>query len=160
MARKKFNKNLNHVYASLRIFIIQKFFIMIERDQPLENLRPELPNAKVMSNTGDEERFQNQTLRPIAKFQNDLLLAVFRKYIKRRKNVFYELNLPKKEDYIEHALKKDLKFRNQIKGIFIGLFTVEEYAEYMDNSSKLNKRIANLAIERLKSNIQLFEKDD
>ncbi len=133
---------------------------MLERNQPLEYLRPELPNAKVMSNTGDEERFQNQTLRPIAKFQNDLLLAVFKKYIKRRKNAFHELNLHQKQDYIEHALKKDLKFRNQIKGIFIGLFTVDEYVEYMDNSSNLNKRIANLTIERLKSNIQLFEKED
>ena len=29
----------------------------------------------------DEENFQNQTLRPILKIQNDLLLAVFSNYI-------------------------------------------------------------------------------
>lgn len=133
---------------------------MINRNLPLQELRPEIPNAKVMNNTGDEERFQNQTLRPIAKFQNDLMIAVFKKYIQRRKNVFYSLNLTKKEAYIDHSIKKDLKFRNQIKGIFIGLFTDDEYAVYIENSSKLNKRIANLAIERLKSNIQLFEKKD
>ncbi|MDR9400748.1 MAG: glyoxalase [Psychroflexus sp.] len=133
---------------------------MINRNLALQELRPEIPNAKVMNNTGDEERFQNQTLRPIAKFQNDLMIAVFKKYIQRRKNVFYSLSLPKKEAYIDHSIKKDLKFRNQIKGIFIGLFTDDEYAEYIENSSKLNKRIANLAIERLKSNIQLFEKND
>jgi len=131
---------------------------MLERNQPLEYLRPELPNAKVMNNTGDEERFQNQALRPIAKFQNDLLLAVFKKYIKRRKNAFYDLEIAKKEEYIEHAIKKDLKFRNLIKGIFIGLFTTKEYEEYQENSSQLNKRIGNLAIERLKSNIQYFHK--
>jgi len=128
------------------------------RDSYLQELKPDIPKAKVMKNTGDEERFQNETLRPIAKFQNDVLLAVFNKYIKRRKNVFYDLEIAKKEEYIEHAIKKDLKFRNLIKGIFIGLFTTKEYEEYQENSSQLNKRIGNLAIERLKSNIQYFDK--
>ena len=133
---------------------------MSDRNSILKDLRPEVTHAKVMNNTGEEERFQNQTLRPIAKFQNDLIISIFKNYIKRRKNTFYTLSLPDRENYIDHAIKKDLKFRNLIKGVFIGLFTDDEYKEYIENASNLDKRIANLTIERLKSNIQYFEKTE
>ena len=135
-----------------------KIFKMTERDISLKDLRPDISRAKVMSNTGEEERFQNQTLRPIAKFQNDLLISMFKTYITKRKNTYYKLSLPEKQDYIDHAVKRDLKFRNLIKGIFLGLFTDDEYEEYIENATNLDKRIANLCVERLSSNIQYFDK--
>jgi hypothetical protein len=49
-----------------------------------------------------------------------------------------------------------MKFRNSVKGMIIGQFTVEEYEVYIKNSSALNKRMVNLIKERLVSNIQLF----
>jgi hypothetical protein len=39
----------------------------------------------------------------------------------------------------------------------IAFFTLDEYAEYIQNSSNLNKRMMNMLIERLKSQIQLIE---
>ncbi len=59
---------------------------------------------------------------------------------------------------IENSIQKDIKFRNALKGMVIGLFTLEEYQTYIQNSSNLNKRMMNMLIERLKSQIQLFEK--
>ena len=41
--------------------------------------------------------------------------------------------------------------------MIIALFTTDEYTEYIKNSSNLNKRMMNLLIERLKSNVQLLE---
>jgi hypothetical protein len=104
-----------------------------------------------------EERFQNQTLRPVAKLQNDLLLAVFRNYVRKHKNVFYDLSVEKRLDYIENAIHKDMKFRNSLKGVIIGQFTLGEYQNYIQNSSALNKRMMNIVKERLKSNLQLLE---
>jgi hypothetical protein len=104
-----------------------------------------------------EESFQNNTLRPIAKLQNDLLVAVFRNYARKHKNVFYDLSIDKRMDYIENAIHKDMKFRNSLKGMIIGQFTLDEYERYILNSSALNKRMMNLVKERLKSNIQLLE---
>lgn len=130
------------------------------RQSSLLKLRPIVENAKVNSNTLDEEAFQNRTLRPIAKFQNDLLIEVFKIYINYRKNKFYTLNLESKLKYIEDAVKKDSKLRRQLQGIFIGLFSIEEYHKYSKNYKAFNKRINNLCIERLKSNIQLFEKEE
>lgn len=105
----------------------------------------------------DEERFQNQTLRPIIKFQNALLIAAFRNYTTKHKNGFYDLQLEKRLEYIENAIQKDIKFRNSIKGMIIGQFTLEEYMEYITNSSALNKRMMNMVIDRLKDQIQIFE---
>ncbi len=110
------------------------------------------------SNTySSEERFQNATLRPILKLQNDLFLLVFRNYISKYKGDFYAYSVDKKLSYIENAIQKDIKFRNSLKGIVIGLFTVAEYEYYITASSSLNKRMMNMLIERLKSQVQLFE---
>ena len=82
----------------------------------------------------------------------------FKNYISKRKNVFYELTLQKQMAYIENAIHKDMKFRNSLKGMVIGQFTIEEYELYIINSSALNKRMMNIVKERLLSSIQLFEK--
>lgn len=127
------------------------------RDIALLELRPEIPSARVLPGMTSEESFQNKTLRPIAKLQNDLLVAVFGNYARKHKNVFYDLSIEKRLDYIENAIHKDMKFRNSVKGIIIGQFTIAEYEEYILNSSALNKRMMNIVKERLKSNIQLLE---
>lgn len=111
----------------------------------------------VYENSSSEEKFQNITLRPILKFQNDLFIEVFRNYAIKQKGVFFTLSPEKKMNYIENSIYRDIKFRNSLKGIIIGLFSVSEYKEYIQNSSNLNKRMMNLLIERIKSQIQLFE---
>ncbi len=132
---------------------------METRDSILLSMRPEIPSAKIHPNTSDDERFQNQTLRPVARLQNEILLASFRNYIAKHKNVFYDLSLENRLNYTENAIHKDIKFRNSLKGIIIGQFTLEEFNKYIQNSSALNKRMMDLVIERLKSNIQLLERD-
>lgn len=105
----------------------------------------------------NEEHFQNQTLRPILRLQNDLLISVFRNYITKHKADFLSYSVDKKLSYIENAIQKDIKFRNSLKGMIIGLFTAAEYESYITTSSSLNKRMMNMVIERLKSQVQLFE---
>ncbi len=107
--------------------------------------------------SGPEEVFQNSTLRPILKFQNDLFIQVFINYAIKQKRVFFGLSPDKKMAYIENVIQRDIKFRNSLKGMVIALFTVEEYYTYIKNSSNLNKRMMNMLIERLKSQILLLE---
>jgi hypothetical protein len=130
---------------------------MDNRDKVLLQLRPEIPSARILPGMSEEEIFQNRTLRPVAKLQNDLLLDIFRNYIRKHKNVFYDLSIEKRLDYIENAIHKDMKFRNSLKGTLIGQFTRDEYRAYTRNSSALNKRMMNIVKERLKSNVQLLE---
>lgn len=130
---------------------------MISRDEFLLKIRPVISKAKVTPLMSKEEIFQNRTIRPIALLQNDILVEVFKHYIKKHKNVFYDLSVEKRIDYIENAIHKDMKFRNSLKGIMIGQFTIAEHQDYVSNSSSLNKRMMQIVKERLKSNIQLLE---
>lgn len=130
---------------------------MKTKDEAILELR-ESAIGIINEDSSAEERFQNQTLRPILKLQNELLLEVFINYAKIQKGVFFELSLSKKQLYIENALQKDVKFSNSLKGMIIGLFTIAEYKEYSLNNSNINKRIGNLLMERFKSQMQLLEK--
>jgi len=133
---------------------------MSTRSEKLLQQRPDIPTSKINDQMGSEEYFQNAVLRPILKLQNDLFISAFKNYIKKHKNVFYELSVEKKQRYVEHAIQKDIKFRNSLKGMIIGMFTVEEYETYTLNSSALNKRMMNLLIVRLKDQLLLFDRID
>lgn len=130
---------------------------MDTRSDALRRIRPDIARAKVREDSTPGEAFQNRTLRPIIKLQNDLLLAAFRNYAVKHKGYFFDLNTEKQFGYIENAIQKDIKFRNALKGMIIGHFTLEEYQEYILNSSALNKRMMNMVIERLKDQLQLLQ---
>ena len=129
---------------------------MKTRDQLLLEFRGETIGM-ISNQSSPEESFQNRTLRPILKFQNDLFIEVFKNYALKQKNVFFTLTPDKKNAYIENVIQRDIKFRNSLKGIIIGLFTIDEYTEYIKNSSNLNKRMMSMLVERLKNQVLLFE---
>lgn len=119
-------------------------------------MRPDLGQARMHDQMSSQEFFQNNSLRPILKLQNDLILALFRHYVEKHKGVFYELSPERKMDYIESAIHKDMKFRNILKGLVLGQFTLEEYRAYSADSSAINKRILSMIKERLKSQVQVL----
>ncbi len=132
---------------------------MDSRSGHLRGIRPDIRQSLLNDNMSSDERFQNEILRPIIKFQNPLLLEVFKNYIRKHKGAFYELSAERRLEYIENAIQKDIKFRNSLKGMVIGQFTIEEYKMYIQNSSALNKRMMNIVIERLKDQVQLLEEE-
>lgn len=129
---------------------------MNQRDIFIKEIRGE-SLGNVSNQSSSEELFQNEVLRPILKLQNDLFIASFLNYISKYKRDFYTKTVEHKLAIIENAIQKDIKFRNALKGMIIGLFTADEYALYIQNSSSLNKRMMNLLVERLKSQVQLFD---
>jgi hypothetical protein len=120
-------------------------------------IRPKIKKVKGFPNMSDDERFQNETIRPILKLQNPLFILVFKNYIEKRKRVFYDLSLDEKMIYIESSIVKDQNFHNSLKGIIIGHFTVAEYRQYILHFSSLNKRMMNMLIKRLQNQIEVFD---
>ena len=116
--------------------------------------------GEINSQTSEEELFQNQSLRPILKLQNDLYIEIFKYYILKNKLPFGEFSIEKKLVYIEKTILNDNKFRNLLIGITIGLFKIEEYIKYSKNASALNKRIITMLIERLKSQVQILDEPE
>ena len=129
---------------------------MNDRHNDILRIRPQIKKHQTFENMSAEERFQNATLRPVLKLQNPLLLASFVNYAIKHKGVFFDIPIDKKMAYIENAIHKDQKYRNALKGMIIGQFTMEEYTAYTQNSSKLNKRMMNLVIARLQDQLQLL----
>ncbi|WP_338409422.1 glyoxalase [uncultured Flavobacterium sp.] len=113
--------------------------------------------GNINENCSLEEIFQNETLRPILKSNNNLFIASFKNYINKHKSDFKALSVEKKLGFIENAIQRDIKYRNALKGMVLAWFTLSEFDYYITNSSKLNKRMMNLLIERLRSQVQLFE---
>ena len=129
---------------------------MSSRDSLLKSLRPDILSKTINKEMSSEEYFQNTVLRPIIKFQNDLLIAVFLQFCIKYKNVFFDLSTEKKILYIESAIVKDNKLRTSFRDMIIGLFSAEEYTEYLLNESTLNKRITGIVKERLINHVQLL----
>ncbi len=111
----------------------------------------------ISSESSSEEYFQNQTLRPILKMQNELFIEIFKNYILKSKANFETFTIDKKLQFIENSIQNDMKFRSLLNGIVIGLFTTDEYLLYSQNVNALNKRIITMLVERIKSQLQLFD---
>jgi len=129
--------------------------MMSQRNIFLKEFRGETLGS-VTEQSSSDELFQNQVLRPILKLQNDLFIAVLLNHLVKNRIDFNTFSVEKKLATIENSIQKDIKFRNALKGMIIGLFTTEEYDLYIKNSSSLNKRMMGMLIERLKSQVQLF----
>ena len=128
---------------------------MNQRNAFLKEFRGETLGT-ITNQSSSDELFQNQVLRPILKLQNDLFIAAFSNHLVKNRIDFNAFSVDKKLVTIENSIQKDIKFRNALKGMIIGLFTTDEYVLYIKNSSSLNKRMMGMLIERLKSQVQLF----
>jgi hypothetical protein len=120
-----------------------------ERDNFLLTLRSRLELE--LSETNLHERFQNETLRPVLKGLHEFLQLVFSNYATLKKKSFEKMTTLQKHAFIENALKADLKLRNQLLGIVVGQFTVQEYALYAEHENELARRAVTLLIQRLQS---------
>ena len=117
------------------------------------NKRPIIEKAIVSEKMTAIEKFQNKTLRPIIKMKHALLIAYFEHYLTLQKFDFNHLNELKKNEFIERIFSKDSQFRNEIKGIIIGHFTLEEFSLYKNFIKESNKRILTMVKERILSNL-------
>lgn len=126
---------------------------MQDRTSSLLAIRPNIDTIDKSLKTKDVEAFQNNVLRPILKFQNDLLLQIFIDYANKYKGVFFKLSDQEKLSYIQQALSTNQRLRSLILGTIVGLFAVEDFGYYKLNSSALNKRIITMTIQRLQSQL-------
>jgi hypothetical protein len=131
---------------------------MDQRDTFLKEFRGKTIGT-ITDQSSSDEVFQNEVLRPVLKLQNDLFIATFVNHVSKNKIDFNAFSVEKKLATIENIIQKDIKYRNALKGMIIALFTIDEYAQYIKNSSSLNKRMMGMLVERLKSQVQLFELD-
>lgn len=120
----------------------------MKRSDQLKRLRPilQLENPVDISAV---EAFQNEVIRPILKFQNELLQAVFLSNPLVLKRKFEQLDTEKKQELIYDTIQHHSPTKNSLIHIVIGLFTIEEFEAYSVNRKAINKRIITMITERL-----------
>ncbi|NML59492.1 glyoxalase [Chryseobacterium cheonjiense] len=122
---------------------------MLNKTDLRENL-----SIPVSDDAGQIEVFQNQTLRPILKLQNEIFLMLFKDYALGKISDFNFLTLEKKLNFIEQSLRKDHTLKNIFIGMTIGMLTAEEMEVYISGKNVFNKRIITMLTERLKSQME------
>ena len=131
--------------------------MMKDRDQILMSLRPTISRIDLEKVSQPEESFQNRTLRPILKLQQNVIIELVKSYLCQHKAKYAVMPLHEKIKLIESVLQKDLKLKSTLQGIVIGQFTLLELKEFNSNSQNLSKRIAHLLQQRIIDSIMLLD---
>jgi len=113
--------------------------------------RSVIPNAIILDSTKEIEKFQNVSLRPIIKSLNDLLRVYFQNHAVLKKIDVSNASEVEKNKFITTSFLKDQQFKNEIKGIVIGHFSIEEYDFYKNSTKEINKRILGIVKQRILS---------
>ena len=96
--------------------------------------------------------FQHQVLRPLLKLQHTMLLATVADVA-----IDYRLPLGASEATLRPALTelltRNVRLRATLTGLVCGLFTQEELAFYRQHRNELNRRLLDLAEQRVLSSL-------
>jgi hypothetical protein len=123
---------------------------MKERDENLVAMRPAVIFEDVA--VALVEQFQNNTLRPILKLQNDLILSLFKVHIARLKMSPNGRDAAAKHQLVLAAFK-NIALRSELLGLVIGHFTQAEFAHFLIDQEAVRKRIYILMQQRIVSQI-------
>ena len=125
----------------------------LESRMSLLDLRPSIPSILEEGAISSAERFQNSCLRPILKWQNDLLVRAMERHIRKRKQPWAEMKRGKRQAFIQQSLRKDLRFQEFMIGLIVGYFTLEEWEVYLEEEAELRRRIISMCIQRLEDQL-------
>jgi hypothetical protein len=123
------------------------------RKEQILALRPEIPQAEITQGISEIERFQNNTLRPIIKFQHEIILVVFSTFVRKIHKDWGSISNEKKTVIVENVLSKNQQIKNQHTGIIGGLMSLEEFEFYQLNVSEINRRISQIIKQRIQTNL-------
>ncbi len=126
---------------------------MEDRDELLRKCRPSIALAYNASVASEELIFQNEVLRPILKFQNDLLVNLFNHELVTRKIDVGGLDEQELRNKINQLLIKDQSIKHKMMGICVAMFTEKELSFYLQHQKSINKRILSMLAERIHDNI-------
>jgi len=101
-----------------------------------------------------EEKFQNTVLRPILKFQHDILVTfITEKVVNKFRIDIIKIHSNDLGLKVKKELMNNQTLRNQVFGLLVGLFTIDEYHDYLKNETEYRRRIMAMVVERYMSSV-------
>ena len=101
------------------------------RKKTIAALRPEITSIERLVGMTDVEKFQNDVIRPILKYQHDVIVGYAISKAVDRNSKFPNLTTIEKERYLDKVTLKDSKIKQALNGMVIGLMTIEEMNKYL-----------------------------
>ena len=120
---------------------------MTERDTLLHQARPQVPTGSFPDDT-PAGRFLHQSLRPVLKLQNPLLLACLRQHLHDHRLALGPLDEQARREAIDRQVRQHAPLKHALIGLVTGLLTAGEYAFYLAHRSEINRRLVALLTQR------------
>ncbi len=129
-----------------------------ERNIALQALRPKIKTE--FWNELEMERFQNEVLRPILKFQSDLIVRYTLSDLYTIVKDFRTLRPRNQVQYIENWFSQKQAFKSGIISLIVALMTDEEFMIYVKSKKEINKRINTMSQIRVLESYPSFIKEE
>lgn len=127
---------------------------MITRDENLLKIRPELNlNSE---NSTELEQFQNITLRPVLKLQNQVFINLFKEHLFATKRQISIYNTKVQKTLIRESIAKNHNLRNSLVHAVIGVLTNDEFNFYVQHKKEVSKRIISMVQKRIQDQLELL----
>lgn len=127
-----------------------------ERDLSVVKSILPIVNYDKSLDSNEIESFQNTVIRPILKFQNQLLNLLVLERVTNLNSRFNLLSNEEQEAFILSNVKKDIALRNQLIGIVLAFFTLEDFQVYSLYNKELSKRIVEMIVQRALDQYKYF----
>ncbi len=124
---------------------------MITRRESIKALRPDIHSIVLSDTMTEVERFQNEVLRPILKYQHDIIIAYINIKANLRNAKYESLISIEKERFLDKVILTNPKIKQELHGMILGQFTKEELKSYFSFENEIKRRINTMMRERIVS---------
>ena len=121
----------------------------MREDIQLKALRPEIFTEQTASN--EIESFQNQVLRPILKYQHELIIELTRNDVIFQKQISKSGTIEQKRITVKQFFLTQANYKYFYIGQICGLMTVSEFSMYLNFKKELDKRLVSMLADRILS---------
>lgn len=118
-------------------------------ESELKSLRPEVFSKQTTLN--EIETFQNEVLRPILKYQHELIILLTKEESLFQKQISHVSTIEQKRDCIKRFFLLQPNYKYFLIGQICGLLTSSEFVFYMQSKKDIDKRISNMLLGRILS---------
>lgn len=118
-------------------------------ESELKSLRPEILSEQTTWN--DIETFQNEVLRPILKYQHELIIRFTKEETLFQKQIDKNSTIESKRDIIKRFFILQPNFKYFLIGQICGLLTSSEFDFYLQSKKDFDKRILTMLSDRILS---------
>lgn len=123
----------------------------VRSEAALLALRPEVAHQSSDSSLITVADFLHQVLRPVLKLQHEVLLATVTDFAHDYHLPLATASPAEATRFLTELLARNTRLRATVVGLVVGLLTGSELAFYRQHRAELNRRLLDLATERVRS---------